>query len=271
MKTIMITTLMGLVCLNAQASNCKRLKHEEGKIHVIEAQLSNYTHIILPENIKENTKGIIGNSDLWDESTAGPHIYIKPTSVVSEGQRTSYSVVGESGESYDFRLERRSHMHDPCYKITHNTLFSEEERQALRRSSSNAANTSGVWQAKYLEQQQTFKAEKQAAVLNALRRYRYQIYTRYDWKNHGNGFIGSDFISDVYDDGRFTYIRVNKQNRGIMMIEAMLDGQTELIEAKYDTVNNMYTVSGIFPEFTMKYGKSKVEIHRDNNETVGEY
>ena len=151
-------------------------------------------------------------------------------------------------------------------------MFSNEERKALsqpaKRSSSEVA---GLWKDKYLQQQQTAEDEKQKAVLKALRRYRYQIYTRYDWKKSGPSFIGHDFISDVYDDGRFTYIRVNKQNRGIMMIEASLDGQTELIEAKYDTLNKMYTVSGIFPKFTMKYGESKVRIQRANNETVGEY
>ena len=141
------------------------------------------------------------------------------------------------------------------------------------QTTSNKApnNSASLWQAKYLEQQKTLKTEKQQAVLDALRRYRYQIYSRYDWGSGGNSFIGKDFISDVYDDGRFTYIRVNKQNRGLMMIEAELDGQIEMIEAKYDTLNKMYTVSGIFPQFTMKYGKAKVDIRRDDNEAAGVY
>jgi len=272
MKTIIAAALLSVVCMGAQASNCKRLGHEEGKIHVIEAVPMNYTHIILPESVIENTKAIVGNKKLWDADVAGPHIYVKPNSHEPEARSTSLSVIGESGESYDFIVQRHSHLDTPCYKVAQGTVFSNSDRTALQKTSKAApSNSANLWQAKYLEQQKALKAEKQQAVLDALRRYRYQIYTRYDWGSGGHSFIGKDFISDVYDDGRFTYIRVNKQNRGLMMIEAELDGQIEMIEAKYDTLNKMYTVSGIFPQFTMKYGKAKVDIRRDDNETAGEY
>jgi len=265
-------TLISLVSLNANATECQRLGHSDGQTHEIGASLFSYTHIILPENVMKKTKPLVGNKELWSADSAGPHLYIKPDSDTPLGRTTSYSAVGESGKSYDFKVVRQGQLDNYCYRVSEGELFSDEERQVLSESKNQSPDElASLWKEKYVKQQSQAKEEQQKAVIDALRRYRYQIYTRYDWNKSGSSFIGKDFIADVYDDGRFTYIRVNQQNRGLMMVEATLEGQTELIEAKYDTLNKMYTISGIFPEFTMKYGNTKVQIQRANNETAGEY
>ena len=275
MKKMILSAFLCAAALNAQAFDCQRLGHTEGKTHEIGAELLTYTHIVLPENIMEKTQPIVGNPELWTTDTAGSHLYIKPNSSQPLGKTTSFSVIGESGASYDFLVTRQERLKNNCYKLADGVLFSKEHREALRQStktdSSDSDEVAMLWKEKYLQQQQEFKEEKNKAILTALRQYRYQIYTRYNWTKSGISFIGNDFISDIYDDGRFTYIRVNKQNKGLMMIEATLEGQTELIEAKYDTISQMYTVAGIYPEFTMKYGKTSIEIERNDNETAGDY
>lgn len=282
MKKMITVIFASLLSVSVQAVECKRVGHSDGKTHTFDSMINAYTHIELPENIMRGTKPLVGNKELWKYDHAGPHLYIKPTSELKPGQTTSLSAVGESGKSYDFKIRRKENLDNTCFKLTEGVLFSEDERQALTKRKDNAPlELANLWKDKYMQERRNTGDTTQEAVLDALRRYRYQIYTRYDWKKskrrtgHGKtgtkGFIGSDMVADVYDDGRFTYIRVHTQNRGIMMIEATLEGQTEIIEAKYDTLNKMYTVSGIFPEFTMKYGKSKINITRADNSTVGEY
>lgn len=282
MKTIIIILFASLISVGAQAIECKHIGHSDGKTHQFNAMFNAYTHIELPENVMKGTKPLVGNKDLWTTDHAGPHLYIKPTSKLKPGQTTSLSVVGESGKSYDFKISRKDNLDNTCFKLTDGVIFSEDERQALTKRKDNAPmELANLWKDKYMQQRREASEEAQKAVLEALRRYRYQIYTRYDWKRsksragHGKtgtkGFIGTDLVADVYDDGRFTYMRVYTQNRGIMMIEATLEGQTEIIEARYDTINKMYTISGIFPEFTLKYGSSKIKITRADNSTVGEY
>lgn len=271
MKTIIQTLTILLFSANAFALECQSVGHSDGNTHDIGAKLHTYTHIVLPENIMQNTKPIIGNSDLWVADFAGPHIYIKPNSNQKPGATTSLSAVGESGKSYDFKVVRKKDLDNNCYKLVQGVLFSPSAKQALTLRSDNSSNElAALWRDKYSTMKRQAEDEKTEAILEALRRYRYQIYTRYKW-GRGSGFIGRDLISDVYDDGRFTYIRVHNQNKGLLMVEAKLAGEVEIVEAKFDTLNKMYTVSGIFPEFTLKYGDSKLKISRADNDTVGEY
>lgn len=260
------------------ASQCTPLGHTDGKEHTVAAMINSYTHIELPENVLKGTKPIVGNSELWVSDHAGPHVYIKPTSALKPGAITSLSVVGESQKSYNFKIVRKESVDSTCFKLTEGTIFSGGERAALTRKDDTAGmELATLWREKYMTVKSEAAEDTQQAVLDALRRYRYQIYTRYEWKKSGRsskgtrGFIGDNLVSDVYDDGRFTYIRVYNDNKGLLMVEAKLEGQTEIIEAKFDSLNKMYTISGIFPEFTLKYGKSKLKIYRADNATVGAY
>jgi len=282
MKTIITSLITVLFSAGVFASECTRIGHDDGKTHEFAAKLNIFTHIVLPENMIRGTKPIVGNSELWTTDSAGPHIYIKPTSKLKLGEQTSLSAVGESGRSYDFMITRKKDTDSNCYKLVNGVLFSDDQKSALtKRKDTAPMELANLYKDKYNSQRREAKEQQREAVLEALRRYRYQIYTRYNWKKSKSrpgkgksgtkGFIGTNLVSDVYDDGRFTYIRVFQQNRGLLMIEATLEGKTEIIEAKYDSLNKMYTISGIFPEFTMKYGSSKIKISRADNSTVGEY
>ena len=82
--------------------------------------------------------------------------------------------------------------------------------------------------------------------------------------------MGKELISDVYDDGRFTFIRFVGGNRGLLAVTAEIDGKKELIEYKKDSTD-IYKICGIYPEFVLKYGKSKVNIKRKDNLGNGTY
>ncbi len=82
--------------------------------------------------------------------------------------------------------------------------------------------------------------------------------------------MGKELISDVYDDGRFTFIRFVAGNRGLLAVTAEIDGKKELIEYKKDSTD-IYKICGIYPEFVLKYGKSKVNIKRKDNLGNGTY
>ena len=105
-------------------------------------------------------------------------------------------------------------------------------------------------------------------MVNALRKYRYHIYTRYTW-DEGKEFVGSNTISDVYDDGRFTYIRLANPNRGVLSVETNIGGKNAIAPVKYDDAYGMYRVTGIYPSFTLRVDDVKVQIARRDNGTQG--
>ena len=124
-----------------------------------------------------------------------------------------------------------------------------------------------------LEQlQQALKVEKQQSekrIGDILKKYRSFIYTRYKW-TEGMGFKGSKLVTDVYDDGRFTFIRVVADQRGVLAVSAEIDGKQEMIQYNLDS-DSIYKISGIYPEFNLQYGKSKVKITRKDNKSNGAY
>lgn len=273
MKNLKYLGLFSFFVSSAVFGQCTLLKHKDGDTHKIPTKLNAYTHIVLPENVMQGTKAIVGNSTLWNSDVAGPHIYIKPTNKGSLGKSTTLSVVGQSGKGYDFLVERHGKLKSACFKLVEGVVFDKSHKNALTANAtkkSNSMELAMLWKDKYYQEKADNKKLVKDSVIEALRRYRYQIYTRYTW-DEGEGFIGKNLVSDVYDDGRFTYIRVRNQNKGIMIVEAELSDQVEIVEAKFDSLNKMYTVSGIFPKFTLKYGESSLEIERYDNSTVGDY
>ena len=110
MKTMLSALVITFISSSVAAIECNRLNHEDGQTHVVNSMINNYTHIELPENIMQNTDPILGNSKLWLTDSAGPHIYIKPTTELKLGQSTSLSAVGMSGKSYDFKVYRKKNV-----------------------------------------------------------------------------------------------------------------------------------------------------------------
>lgn len=256
-------------------AGCVPIKWDQNRTFTVNGTLHNYTHIILPEKILPGFTPVTGNSALWDVEGAGAHIYFKPNSTEKEGYSTTISVVGESGASYDFQAVRREGQTERCIKLIAGTVFSGSTAAALSNfvhPDIRVANEEAEsWKRRYQQQEASHKEAMSNAVLEALRRYRYHIYTRYNWSTKKGSFIGSNLVSDVYDDGRFTYIRLVNDNKGLLTVEAELEGKTEVVESRYDDVSRMYRIVGIYPKFTMKYGEAKLLINRENNITQGSF
>ncbi len=258
------------------SQNCKTLRWSKDKIHSLRARMNHYTHIILPEKMLKGTEPIVGNNELWDANGAGQHIYIKPNSYEEAGASTTVSVVTESGKAYDFLAERHTHDIERCVRIADGLVFGEEHAKALdtfvppQMAMQNA-------QTEYLQRQlaqlqESAEQEKKNAVMEAIRKYRFHIYTRYEWSTGSGGkFMGKDLVSDIYDDGRFTYIRLRNDNKGLLTIQAELDGKEEIIQSKYDDLAKLYKIVGIYPKFIMRYGEAKVSISRADNVTQGAF
>lgn len=261
------------------AQSCKRVPWQEGMVYSLNAYLNHGTHIVLPEPLiprgDNSGQGLVitGNNELWVVEGAGNHIFVKPTTELKEGSSTTVTGITQSNKSYDFVVTRSASKTNTCVRVedgailgagaTNLTNWVHPEVQAYQAESAG-------WERQYRELARSAESRQKQAVDQALRKYRYHIYTRYNWDS-GNGFMGSDLISDVYDDGRFTYIRLRNDNKGLMTIAAHLNGKEEVVEARYDDVSKMYRVVGIYPKFTMAYDESRVEIQREDGQTPGGY
>lgn len=280
MKKLITCLFGGMVVMvstmGAQAAtvkNCQLINWQANKVYTISAQLHKATHVILPESIRG--KPVVGNRDLWQVDGQGTHLFIKPTNPDDkEGGSTTITVIGDSNSSYDFDVKRVKVNPDLCVRIEHDAgLIDNSASQAISmwQNKQQRENEKLAMSVTDMERElEQVKTSSQQNALDAVHEYRGNIYTRYDW-NRGRGFIGKDVVSDVWDDGRFTYVRVNNDNKGVLQITATLDNQEELVEYQYDSTKKLYTIAGLYPELILRYQRSKVRVVRLDNGTSGGY
>ncbi len=247
---------------------CKNIKYKKGRVYQIKAQLYKGTHIKLPERLAMNP--ITGNDLLWDVEGKGHHVMVKPNSNQEEGKETTLTLITQSNKSYNFILRRVLKKPDTCVVIEETGTFFKGVDTAGYKTSDELEILELEHKIADLNQ----RLKKQAALSDeimeeAIKKYRSFIYTRYKW-GKGTGFKGKNLILDVYDDGRYTFIRVADDQRGVLAITAELDGNQEMIEYRPDA-ENIYRIAGIYPLFKLKYGKSSVTIKRKDNLSNGAY
>lgn len=256
---------------------CKEISWVPGNVYAVRSQLHVATHIILPEPMQG--KPVAGNATLWAVNGENVHLFIKPkTKEASEGTHTSVSVISENNTSFDFLVERVTQSPDVCIKIVKDTsspMVGGQLHGWKTPQQQDAEHLAGQLRAahqasaRYRQQIEEVKASSQQQLLKTLAEYRMHIYTGYTWEDGGSSFFGEDYISDVYDDGRFTYIRVTHDNTAILQISATINGEEEMLEYAYDEGRKMYTIAGIFPAFVMRYDDSAIDVKRRDGRTAG--
>lgn len=265
---------IGLACAStdAFAKDCRVVHWTPNTIIQVNSALRQQTRIQFPSDVLD--KPHAGNKDLWITDSAANQALVMPNSDQPEGASTNIEVFTKDGSAFDIEANRSDIKNqDVCVVVqTDGASFSAADRVAMAAAQQTRSMGGYGEQALYQQLQdakdQSADTTKQA-VLEALRRYRYHIYTRYDWPK-GSGFGDKNVISDVYDDGRFTYIRLENPDRGLLSVETVVGGKTAVVPTSYDDSYGMYTIVGIYPSFTLRQDKTKITITRADNESRGD-
>ncbi|WAH62214.1 TrbG/VirB9 family P-type conjugative transfer protein (plasmid) [Pseudomonas silvicola] len=270
-----ISALM-MAAFSAQAATCRVVHWKPDTVLNITSAMYLGTRIELPA---DNVTDPVSSSELWTVEGAANQVVVKPNSDTEQGRTGVVRIWTNDGNAYDVIATRGPvNQNDTCVKIVADGMFfTPGARAALNGQSSRIAQgaaQSGMqvqqMQSQLTAQRQEADADKKKAVMEALRRFRYHIYTRYKW-DQGKGFAAENLVSDVYDDGRFTYIRLYQPNRGLMSVETEVGGKNAVVPTKYDDAYGMYVVSGIYPKFTLRVDKSEINIARSDSKTNGEF
>lgn len=276
-KTLSVTALVlsAFAYSNVQAEQCRMVNWKENMVLRVNSALYLGTRVQLPEGTQIVTQQPKNSNLLWDVDGAANQILIRPTSDEPGGEKTMATVFLTNGQALDIEGTRvASGANQPCVVIRGGAILSRTDRRAINSYSMGAGNAAAAEQASVLRQQLNetrlnADQDKRTAVVEALRKYRYHIFTRYNWST-GKGFAGKNIVADVYDDGRFTYIRLTNPNRGLMAVQAEVGGKKAIVPTSYDDAYAIYTMSGIYPKFTMTLDGVELEITRADNATNGE-
>ena len=263
---VLIALLMAISTgVHAEGEQCRLVNHEQHKFIRIKSRLHHGTHIELPEILV--ARPVTGNRDLWDVEGENRHIFVKPNDAeTKEGGSTTVTAVSQSNRAYHFLVERSDGEFDLCVVITHDGEFLPEG--AFSGFTRRADEQTAFYREQVDALQLRLDEEQQTAgdrVSAALDEYRMQLFTGYDWKG-GRRPYGKDLVSDVYDDGRFTYIRVRHNLDGAMSLFAGNNGREQFIEYRYDDTRRIYIVTGIFNRIYMKADAgTQIVISRRND------
>jgi len=236
-----------------------------------------HVHVKLPSALIMEPVNI---NNLWEVTGKGTHLFISPTSNDELGKRTTISALTEDGNSYDFLVESNDRKFNPCVNIINKPMLSAQQLKAIESRNVRSSNITAALEreitmlkTRYNNLKEKSQIEKEEAVKQAVRKYRFHIYTRYKWKakKGRKSFMSNELLSDVYDDGRFTYIRLSNDNKTLPALQAIVNGEPEFIESKYDEVADLYRVVGIYPELSLVYGDDKIDIKRNDKTTRGEF
>jgi type IV secretory pathway VirB9-like protein len=230
-------------------NKCQVVRWQANSIYNVMGAIGMGTHLIFPENIQDV---IIGNDELWDKDHKLNHVFIKPNSAKNEGETTTMTVVGESNTSYEFVLKRAPALQvRPCITVANSGVMMNNQSWESSRNKDKL-----VMQGMALQLEEK-KKQVVSQHQNALDKYRGSIFTNYEWDGKsGGGWFGKGYVSDVYDDGRWTYVRVKDDSKAVMAIYGELDRKKDRLEFDYDANTRIYRVSGIYKKLILAYGES---------------
>ncbi|EMO4164859.1 TrbG/VirB9 family P-type conjugative transfer protein [Morganella morganii] len=267
-----LTTIAVLIsAVNAHAAGCRQVQWKAGDIVKVNSALYLGTRIQLPEGTSLVTKDPFSSNSLWNAAGAANQVTIQPTSGEAEGAKSMITIFLSNGEALDIEANRVSQAANQQCVVINRSGMSSSDRRALSSYGNNQNSSQDVarLQQQMNAMQTSHELENKKVVSEALQRYRYFIYTRYNWST-GSGFSGKNIISDVYDDGRFTFIRISKPSRGLLAVTAEVGGEPAIVPTKYDDAYHIYQMSGIYPKFTLTLDGKKIEVVRADNGTNGE-
>ena len=269
----LFSALLFLVLVNsasaADVQPCREIHWQPYQLYTVTASLHQRTHIILPEPIQG--KPVPGSPQLWDIDGENIHLFIKPKNFGNnEGGQTTVTAVSTSNTSYDFVVKRVKDNADVCVRIVQDGGIDGGQPNGWQ-SKLERENFSLRSQINFQRQQvQAERSKGEQATLDALHAYRSQIYTRYEWKG-GKSFFNESNVTDVWDDGRWTYVRINTDNKGLMQVTAIVQDKEELIEYDYNSDQRVYQLAGLYPEFVLRYNKAEITVERQDSATSGAY
>lgn len=240
------------------ALSCRTVHWRPGDIIRLHAQPYKQIHVALPES---GIDVIMGDKELWALDWINNRIFIKPTSRSSEGRATTISAIGQSGNAYEFlvsRVPEGAELAHCVYIVADAGLIS---RANWSKAESLGTDGSGAM-VRELSTLRERNAELERQNREGLKAYRKKLNSNYAWESGAFTRWNGGEVESVYDDGRFTYVRVKDGAQGLLSIMAEIDGRATLLEYSYDAPTRTYQISGIFPKFTMRSGEQTMSVLR---------
>lgn len=197
----------------------------------------------------------------------------------------------ESGEEFDFTVTKDNNPPTQCYYVLDNAnrlkgvqsgLDDGSEvgklKDAYRNATAEAESAAELARAAALRPTPTITSsplasqsqikreaeklvggvERQAS--DVIRHFQMSIHTGYEWSEPANDRV---IVDSVYDDGRFTYVRVLSGGFGAPAVFGVnADDDAYVVDYNYDDLTGVYRLNGLYDAMRVKLDDKKIDIVR---------
>lgn len=245
------------------------IDYREHDIVTLQCRVRFTTVIVLPKTEKI-LDYVVGDKEFWVVDGAENLAFVKPAKA---GAQTDLNLVTASGNIYSFVLNESG------AGQTDLKVFVNPHDESLLSSIQGqpkfvAATTVHDYEEQYkLAQQRALNAEMdadlkiQAAKVEALESAQNEVaksMTKLDFNYRFDRNKAPFFVSAIYQDGKFTYIKANSQEPPALY--EMRDGKASLIN--FEFASDVYTAPKVVDEGYLQIGKKKMNFVRGDRKVA---
>lgn len=245
---------------------CRVVLLPPGTRETIQANVNVGTRIQFPGEVKTFQ---VDTPGLWDGSAKDDSLFIRPKTTDPDAAATGVSVFLANGRKFDFVVERTDALPNRCVLVAdfppspaaaHAT--DSKPRRPARLSSRATAQLLARQQEQFDQQLAEMRRQIESQARDRIKAFQYAINTRYAWAGNPNSPDERELISAVYDDGRFTYVRIATSAFGLPSLAASLNDKDVLVHYTYDDLTGVFTVQGLYDRLRVRLGSHQIDITR---------
>lgn len=249
----------------ASLAACRAILLPPGTRETVQAHINVGTRIQFPATIKTFQ---VDTPGLWDVSAKDDSLFVRPKTGDINAAATGISVFLITGRKYDFVARRSEDIPHRCVLVAalpgdpsaSSALASVKATrpQSLRpvmKPSNDSLMVAG-------QQVAEMRRQMEAQARDRIKEFQYAINTRYAWAGGGKSADAQNLIDAVYDDGRFTYVRITTSAFGLPAVAGILGDKDVLLQYSYDDLTGVFTVQGLYDRLRVRLGNHQIDILR---------
>lgn len=249
-------------------SLCRRITLPENTREIVTASPNVAVRVKFPAKVKTYSISVPG---LWDAESKEDSVLIRPKTPDAAAGETAVAVFTDTGRQYDLLVRLAPSGTDiPSCVIVADLVpppaaASGTPRRAVGPSKAVTALERQLQDAIANQNRQLgeMRSQVEQQATDRIKAFQYSVYTRYDW-NSAQAASPDDkhLISSVYDDGRFTYVRISTTAFGLPEMTGDLGGKATVLQYTYDDLTGVFTVQGLFDKLTVALADHVISISR---------
>ncbi len=258
--------------INLKENTCEKIIAKKGTVYNINSNIDVGTRIVFPAIITEHMVSLGG--ELWDVKSSGKNIWVRPKTEVLEGNKTGMTVIVKRGSrktTYDFIVNSAKKVKKSCYIISNyipkvvkkRSKTKNIDNKLIQEITQNYEKKILILKKLHTKKLHNMHRQFKAQAQDLISDFTYRINTAYEWSSGDISY--PQIVQAVYDDGRFTYLRIKTTGYGLPSVVGISGNEKFVLQSEYDDLTGVFSIQGLYDGFLVKYDRKELIVKRMGN------